>query len=90
MHANYMLVVANQKPGRSSLYTEQHEKHTLDFEHVEYKIFFLHIFFEIQAACWIEVSEPIRNKCDHHWWHIRPNIINVCWKPWVLHRYKIS
>ena len=45
-----MLVVANQKPGRSSLYTEQHEKHTLDFEHVEYKIFFLHIFFEIQAA----------------------------------------
>ena len=29
-------VSANQKPGRSSLYTEQHEKHTHDFKHVEY------------------------------------------------------
>ena len=29
-------VSANQKPGRSSLYTEQHEKHTHDFKHVGY------------------------------------------------------
>ena len=33
-------VSANQKPVRSSLYTEQHEKHTIDFEY----------FFEIQAT----------------------------------------
>ena len=42
------------------------------------------------SSSWIEVSEPIRKKCDRHWWHIRPNNINVCWKPRVLHRYNIS
>ena len=42
------------------------------------------------SSVWIEVMEPIRNKCDHHWWHICPNNINVCCKTRVLHRYKIS
>ena len=41
------------------------------------------------SSSWIEVMEPIRNKCDHHWWHICQNNINVCCKPRVLHRYKI-
>ena len=38
-------VSANQKPVRSSLYTEQHEKQTIDFEY-----FLSANFFEIQAA----------------------------------------
>ena len=68
--------------------TERHEKHTHDFKHVEY--FLSANFLWNPSSSWIEVSEPIRNKCDHHWWHIRPNNINVYWKPRVLHRYKIS
>ena len=63
-------VSANQRPGRSSLYTEQH-----DFKHVEY--FLSANFLWNPSSSWIEVSEPMRNKCDHHWWHIRPNNINV-------------
>ena len=81
-------VSANQKPGRSSLYTEQHEKHTHDFKHAEY--FLSANFLWNPSSSWIEVSEPMRNKCDNHWWYIRPNNINVCWKSRVLHRYKIS
>ena len=78
-------VSANQKPVWSSLYTEQHETHTIDFEY-----FLSANFLWSPSSNWIEVMEPIRNKCDHHWRHICPNNINVCCKPRVLHRYKIS